>query len=1091
MHDVRLPLTSAQSPIYFEQLTLPDSPLYNLLLVADIRGDFKLALFEQALAMAVSKIDVLRSDIEIAGDSGIQHYDKFHNTPLQVLDFLWVEDCDKKLDNWIKQACNTPLQLGSDRLIKFSLIRLPGERNVWVTQVHHIITDGFGFLYLLKQVEAYYKALLNDEDILAMPEPIPFQRYHKQDSAYFQSQQYQKDQAFWQAQISALPDVLIHKQTGEDSNQFRSLRVSKVFSAGQQQSLALFAQQHKVSLAVLHTAVVALYYWKVKNQSRFMMGIPMHRRPKAYRHMMGMFSGVVPCCFDFSEINTLGELFQCVKRTIRVYMPHANMPVTHIQRLVRKYGRDADSFVQVDANYISYDTKLRFTDESAHIAYLKSNSQTNPLEISLCDWGEQQPHVINVDFRLDYYTPEQGQALADRLIHIFHQVSNASPDTAVAAIELVTPDEKFTLSAPSNLPHSHHYAQSVEQLFSARVEMSGEDTAILDGQQKISYQQLNQRAIKLASYLRTRALDSQLVGVCLPQGIEFVTAILAVLKAGFGFVPMDPKLPLIRLRAIQQDAGLSLILHDNEHNDQLAQLDCTTLAITDSNKSQLERMPQSPLVEPTNPAYVLYTSGSTGRPKGVVMGHKALSHHIHHASVEYDYDSKDRILQFASIGCDTAYEQIFTALCNGATLVVRNPTLLSAEQFRDWLLHCEITSIDLPASYAREVLPGLAADEAFWQQSRLSRVILGGEIFPPEIIAIWQHHDRFKQCKLFNAYGPTEACITSHLACLDSIATAELLNNNGSVALGKPVGDSCQYIVNHDLNLVPPGEPGELCIAGTRLADGYLGHKEATDNAFIVPVWSRSSQYRIYRTGDRVKLDRHQQLIFLGRADDQVNIRGFRVELGEIEKVLQSLPEIESAVVLADQRSDAETRLVAYVIAAHAGLSEHRLQQLSATALVEHMQPSCFVLMDAFPVNANGKVDRKSLQLPDTVLEPEQFTPCESATELALAQLWGELLDQQSDDISRNANFFQSGGHSILAIRLCSQIQQMFAVEIGIAEVFELKTLHSIAAYIDELAELQALIALSAAAESDQQQELLERLNQLSEQQLDKYLQLI
>ncbi len=1091
MRDVRQPLTSAQVPIYFEQLTLPDSPLYNLVLMADIRGDLKLELFEQALTFAVNNIDVLRSGIDVFGDSGIQHYDKFNDTPFEVIDFSSADDCNQKLDSWIKECRNKPFNLGTDRLIKFSLIRLPDERHVWVTKVHHILTDGFGILYLLKQVEAYYRALFNGEDISAVPEPLKFQSYHEQDNAYIDSEQYQQDQEFWQTQLASLPNPLIHKQINKESNEFDSLRVTKTFAPKLQQSLESFARQNKVSLGVVHTAVVALYYWKVKSQPRFMMGIPMHRRPKAYRHMMGMFSGVVPCCFDFNEVNTIGELFQCVKRTIREYMRHANMPVSHIQRLVRKYGRDVDNFVQVDANYISYDTKLRFTDESAHIAYLKGNSQTNPLEISLCDWGEQQPHWINVDFRLDYYTPEQGEALAERLLHIFHQVSNASLETPVAAIELVTPDEKLKLLKPSNQLSNNSDSQNIEQLFSAQAERFGEKIAILDGQQQISYQQLNQRATELASCIHTHAINPPLIGVCLSQGVEFVTAILAVLKAGFGFVPMDPKLPLSRLQAIQQDAGLSLILHSNEGDSQLTQLDCSTLTLMDCKQSPLECKSKSAFIESVNPAYVIYTSGSTGSPKGVVMGHKALSHHIYNAVVEYQYNSKDRILQFASIGSDTAYEQIFTALCSGATLVVRAPDLLSAEKFRNWLLQTEVTSIDLPGSYAREVLPRLAADQEFWQQSHLSRVILGGEIFPPEIIAIWRRYNRFEQCKLFNAYGPTEACITSHLACLDSAESAEIYNSEGSVALGNPVGDSFQYILNEELNLVPPGESGELCISGTRLADGYLGLKDTTDKAFTTLAWSCDGQNRIYRTGDRVRLDQNDQLIFLGRTDDQVNIRGFRVELGEIEKVLQSLPEIESAVVVADQRNEAETRIIAYVTATYSTLSAHYLLQLSASVLAEHMQPSSFVLMEEFPVNANGKVDRKALKLPDIIAAPEHIIPCESATELSLASLWAELLNQESGTISRNANFFQSGGHSILAIRLCSKVEQMFSVEISIAEIFELKTLHRIAAYIDELAELGALIALSSATEVAQQIELSERLNQLSEQQLDKYLELL
>ncbi|HEX6190062.1 MAG TPA: non-ribosomal peptide synthetase, partial [Pyrinomonadaceae bacterium] len=596
-----------------------------------------------------------------------------------------------------------------------------------------------------------------------------------------------------------------------------------------------------------------------------------------------------------------------------------------------------------------------------------------------------------------------------------------------------------------------------------------------DGQ-SVTYGELNARANQLARFLRTamtaeatqtQVCATQLVGICLERSIDMIVAVLAVLKAGTAYAPLDPTYPTDRLSLMLEDSGISVVLTRQSLSEKLPAFKGRAIAL-DVEANEIGRQATENLgleVTPTDLAYVMYTSGSTGAPKGVMIEHKALANFVKSASARYELSAEDRVLQFASLSFDTSVEEIFCTLACGATLVLRADAMItSPKQFLESCVELGITVLDLPTGYWHHLVNAIGEDDLQIPVS-IRLVILGGEQAHADHVTRWLARAG-RNARLVNTYGPTEATVVT--------TTCDLTEHRDGapVAIGRPIAGASVYVLDDALQPSPVGVPGELYIGGAGVARGYLNRPDLSAARFIPNPFAEG---RLYRSGDLVRYQPDGNLEFLGRADNQVKIRGFRIELEEIEEAIRSHETVTDAVVKVIEDADGDKRLCAYVVCdGQSAFGSNDLRNFLKGKLPPHMVPGIFTTVESLPLTANGKVDRRAL--PDPTNEQphpaEGFIGPRTPTEELVAAAWCQALKVPL--VGMNDNFFELGGHSLLAAKVFAELQKTVTVELNLVDIFNAPTVAALANLIYER---------EANQESDELMSLLAELDDLSDEE--------
>ncbi|EQB97991.1 hypothetical protein B738_27667 [Photorhabdus temperata subsp. temperata M1021] len=611
----------------------------------------------------------------------------------------------------------------------------------------------------------------------------------------------------------------------------------------------------------------------------------------------------------------------------------------------------------------------------------------------------------------------------------------ASPLQTVGEIDILTPAERRLLLETWNttaVPYPD--ALCIHQLFEQQAEKNPDATALVYQEQTFSYAELNTCANRLAHQLIAFGVGpDQRVAICVTRSPAMVIGLLAVLKAGGAYVPLDPTYPGERLAHMLNDAAPSVVLVDMTGRAALGEKALAGLRVLDPNTlpNQPDNNPLVAALTPQHLAYVIYTSGSTGTPKGVMVEHQAVYQRTLGFNETYTVTEQDRVLQFSSFAFDASVEEFFSSLCNGATLVMRDDNwLASVQAFVSLTRQYRITVMSLPTLFWSELT---ARDNLLQLADCLRLIIIGGEAVKKRAIQDWftqvTHHPR-----LLNTYGPTENTV---------IATyQEIVSPEDDCTIGRPVSNTCIYLLDRDGQPVPLGSIGEMYIGGVGVARGYLNQPELTAERFLVDPFSGAADARMYRSGDLARYLPDGKLVFIGRNDQQVKIRGFRIEPGEIEARLTALPAVSEAVVLALGEGQAKC-LVAYIAAeADEGLI-NRLRNHLSTVLPDYMVPAAFVRLDAIPLTPNGKLDRQALPPPDEEAFARQvYAAPQGETEIALATIWRELLG--IEQVGRYDSFFALGGHSLLAVRMVERLRNL-GLTLAVRDLFQHPVLSELA----------------------------------------------
>ncbi|RPK40427.1 Dimodular nonribosomal peptide synthase [Streptomyces sp. ADI92-24] len=1019
-----IPMTGGQAGIWLAQQIEPDSSAYNIVFALDLRGDTDLSRLAAAVRQAVGEADCLHVEFT-PGDGGPRQTPTAVSVEVPVVDLRDAPDPEAAVADWMAAERERPVALGGAPLFAQALLRLGDDRVRWYQRYHHIVLDGMGVALITRRAGELYTL---GAQAPARPD-WSLARLADADRDYRAGAQHEADRAWWQRHLAGRPEP-VRLVERAPSLMARRLRRTLELSPQDTERLHTAAARAAVRPSRLLVAAVAAYLHRVTGEQDLVIGLPVTARHDAASAVVpGMVSNIVPLRLTVRPGTTGAALVADVRQEISEAVAHGRH---RAEDLARDLGLvdGVPELVGPTVNILPRGEGFGFEGLGAELRP-EWLGPVSDLAFGFAETRGGRGIAVHLDADADLCDEETLRGHERRFRTVLRALTE-DPDRPVGRIELTSGAERDRLLGEFAASPREVAELSWPAAFEAQVRRSPEAVALVCEDRELTYTGLNAAANRLARLLTSRGVRAaDVVAVALPRSPELVVALLAVMKTGAAYLPLDADHPQDRTAYMLSDAGATTVLTVRELADHLPAADAAHLLLDDpataaALAAQDDTDPGAP-VALDQAAYVIYTSGSTGRPKGVIVTHDGVGSLIATATDRIGVTAESRVVQFASVGFDVTVWDLIMSLCaGGRIIVVPAERRVAGPALTDYIAHHRATHMILPPSLV-SALP---------QECELPEnavLVVGTEAVPGELIARWSG-----RLQVVVAYGLTEASVNSTLWKARS-------GRSGPTPIGRPDPNTRTYVLDTALRPVPVGVEGELYVAGRGLARGYLGRPALTSERFVADPYGEPGA-RMYRTGDRVRWADDGNLEFLGRTDGQIKIRGHRIEPGEIESAFMSGPGIAQAAVLVRDDHRGVKRLVAYLAgdgdatATEAAVTAARAQV--AGALPDHMVPTAVVVLDGpLPLTPNGKLDSRALPEPRWTAVSGTDVPTGPA-ETALAALFAELLALPS--VGVRSSFFELGGDSIVAIQLVNRARDA-GLTISPRDVFRLRTVEALA----------------------------------------------
>jgi amino acid adenylation domain-containing protein len=1047
-------LTMNQLLFWTGQKLRPTLPLYNIPFAFTIDAALVPEHFRHAFQSLVDRSDALRTVVEEV--DGVPRQRVIERLPFEVgwQDFTHEAEPEAAARAWgLERACQR-FDL-SRRLFDCALLKLSDSRWVWFLSLHHLIADMASVALVFRHVQQLYACSLR-----GTPEPdiVPASHARLVDLEREQrlSGRYREAEGHWERKLAEVVEPLRFYGKPPPRMATRVRRVPWKLGPDRTRRLKELASREgfgprSETAALLNLLAASLcgYLYRVTGNRRLSLGVPFHsRRSPEDRAAIGLLMQDLPLRVTIEEGETFRTLARKVAAEAAASLKHRPCTVGNpIHARAYEVGLNVHAVTFPD-----------FLGSPVVAEWIHTGHAENSLTLQVHDYDRSGDLGLDFDFNCAVFSEEQ-QPLAVAHFQNLLDAFLRDPDQAVDAAEILAPEEKRRLLAVFNQTKGDFSSDSdMSRLLLAQMEKTPDALAVIDGDQSLTYGQLRARVDGLAARLASQGVGpDQTVGLCVERSAEMLVGLLAILRAGGAYLPLDPEYPRERLRLMLEDSRARVVLADGRSHARLPAGGFELVRLDEAlDPKSIKTGTGFPShAGPDNLAYLLYTSGSTGRPKGVLVEHRSLVNLSQWAAREFGLGPGDRMLQFASLSWDTSVEEIFPALLSGATLVLRPAAMLdSARSFLGYCQDLSVTVLDLPTAYFDELADAVSR-EGLDVPECLRLLIIGGERASPERVRLWLRHAG-RRVRLVNTYGATEATAVSTMGDLSHPSDRKELDQG--VPIGRPIRNVRVYIVDRDLRPVPIGVPGELCIGGVGVARGYLNQPDLARDRFVPDPFAEAPGARLFRTGDLARYLWDGRLVDLGRTDDQVKIRGYRIEPGEIEARLRQHPAIEAAAVIAREGEEgdgspagAERRLVAYIVprpGQETALDDAGLRGFLREAIPNFMLPSAVVRLQGLPRTPSGKLDRGALPAPpsaDVVRGSTALAP-RDALELELAAIWESTIGIRP--IGVRDDFFDLGGNSMLAVRLFSAMDRALGLKLPLAALFEAPTIEGLAGLV-------------------------------------------
>ncbi|PBQ12402.1 non-ribosomal peptide synthetase, partial [Pseudomonas syringae] len=1048
-------LTAAQRNIWLDQMTQGDSPLYNIGGYVEIEGPFDSGIFQRAVDLLIEKHDALRMVLlEERDEEGVplQAFATSMPMPVTPIDLQGQDDPFQAAECWMQRQLERAFRLDGEPLFRIHLLKLEAQRFYCMIYAHHIALDGWGMDGLCASLSELYNALHDQQTPdLTAPSYVDF---IKDDSQYRGSRRFALDQAYWLDKYRDIPEPLLvpRPRPAQIQNEApsRSGHLSYGLARDLEQQIDDLAQGLNASSFHVLLAVLYVYFTRAYQRDELVIGLPILNRPNAsYKKTLGLFTQLSSVRLKFSADLPFGELVQGICRAVKQDYRSQRFPVSDLNRLLELRRAERTQLFDLTFSYERNDHLLRFGQATAHAVKSSNNHEQTPLAIHLRTNAYETESRLHYIYNEGYFQHDEIAPLAERLQHVIEQ-GLANPHLPVHGFSLIGKTDTLQMQAWNAGQPPFANDLTIHQQFEARAAERPDAVALMFEEQTLSYGELNARANQVAHRLLSLGVrPDDRVAICVERGPAMIIGLLGILKAGAGYVPLDPAYPLERLAYTLGDSAPVALLSQQSVQPALPVSDVPLIYLDDVDLQDERACNPQVTVKPSDLAYVIYTSGSTGLPKGVMVEHRNVARLFSATRDWFGFNEQDIWALFHSFAFDFSVWEIWGALLHGGRLLIV-PQLVSRspEDFHDLLCSAGVTVLNQTPSAFRQLIAAQGEKE---QAHSLRQVIFGGEALDTAMLKPWYARSVNADTQLVNMYGITET--TVHVTYYP--LQPEDAQRVGASPIGKRIPDLQLYLLDAYGHPLPPGAVGELYVGGAGVARGYLNRDELNATRFLDDPFASEPGARMYRSGDLGRWLPDGSLEYLGRNDEQVKIRGFRIELGEIEAQLSACQGVREAVVVVREDEPGDKRLVAYVIGtADLEPDATYLREQLRLSLAEHMLPSAFVSLQAFPLTANGKLDRKALPLPSAeAYARRQYEAPQGLMETRLAGLWTELLGVEQ--VGRHDQFFELGGHSMLAVKLIERMRDI-GLNADVRVLFGQPTLASLAAASGKVTEVQA-----------------------------------
>lgn len=1017
-------LTNPQKSIWLTEQFYKGTAVNNICGTVFINEKVDFPKLIDAVTLFIKNDDSFRIRLRFKDDEVVQYFvDNFElNTDVEEL------DNEMALRNLEKNIVNSPFALIDSQLFKFRFFKLPNGCGGFVVNAHHLISDACTASLVANQIMSSYSALMKEQPPSA--EVFSYVNYINSENEYLNSDKFVKDKAYWNELFDVMPDTASLSNNIDLSHNCSAKRANYKLDKQFLQRINDFCKARRVSVFNFFMAVYSIYIGKTLNLNDFVIGTPiLNRATFLEKNTPGMFISTVPFKISFGDDLSFDDFVAGIATQTLGMFRHQKYPYQSLLADIREKNNSIPNLYNIMISYQNTKTNRNSCDVDYSVTWNHSDFTSDELDIHLFDMNDTGELNISYDYQTEKYSDNEINSIHQRILNIISQVLTAG-SSPLSSFSIVLPEEKEFMLSKYNSNTYSAIEKSVVDLFIEQCQIHPNNIAISEGSDSLTYKELDLLSNNIRDYLYKSGIRHG-DNVCLffPNSINLVASILAVLKLGACYIPIDVSYPLDRIEYIVNNSESKFILTNDACSKKLRSLKNACLIIDFStflSYNEEEAATSSPNLNDL--AYIIYTSGSTGNPKGVKISHRSLANYISWAKDVYVGDSVTNFPLYSSIAFDLTVTSVFTPLISGNTIYVynnSNPQLL----LQDILSDGKVQIIKLTPAHLSLLLECLP-------NHTVTKLIVGGDILSTKICskisALFSNN-----IHIYNEYGPTEATV----GCMiyEYLSTDE--KHYASVPIGVPARNTKLYVVNNDLNLVPFGYVGNLFIGGKCLSEGYVMLPEISAERFVSSPFDENE--KIYKTGDLVRLHKNGIMEYIGRSDFQVKLNGYRIELGEIQSKVLSFNGIKDCFVNVIEKNNTKSLCVYYVCKEPINLN--LLKDYLTRSLPNYMIPRHYVLLDSIPLTNNGKVDKKKLPLPSDSGFNVFIAPS-TTTEKRICSVFCKLLN--IDKMSVTANIFDYYMDSLTVIK-AQTILYSEEYNLSSQAFYEHPSIRSLAEYID------------------------------------------
>ena len=1021
-------LTNAQKNIWITEQYFTGTSINNICGTVLINEPLDFEKLIDAINLVVNNNDIFKLKFQTVDGQPKQYFDNI-NCQEEIINVSNEEELSQIENSFSREPFDN---VENKSLFKIKLFKMPNNYGGIIMVIHHLLADSWTFGLICKELVSTYTSLINNQ-------PTTLGSYSYVDhiikeQEYMNSTHFVKDKEYWNNVFSSIPETAtipsINKKDLSPSDCVAN-RETFSFTDELSNNIYKFCTENKISAYNFFMAIYSIYISRVSNLNDFVIGTPiLNRANYADKNTFGMFVSTVPLRIDMQNSNSFIDFLQYISQSCMSMLRHQKYPYQNILEDLRKKDSSIPNLYNIVLSYQITKTDSDTISCTSHWVF--NGNSSDDLQIHIADYNDSGCFNILYDYKTSKYSNLEISSIHNRICHIIEQVLN-NKNILVDDIEIVTEQEKYQLLYEfNNTKTDYPKDKTVIELFEEQVEKTPDNIAVVFEDQKLTYRELNEKANQLARYLIEQgAKPNDIIALCFNKNILFITVILATLKIGGTYLPISPEYPTDRINYILEDSNVRFIFSDLENlyiNNNIKRINPYCIDVSNYNNTNIY------ISETSNLAYIIYTSGSTGKPKGVMLTHKNLINFLYNFNNCFNnkFSSNDNCLSVTSISFDVSICEIFTPLVFGSSLIIYpKNNLTDIPLLCDIIEKEKITFMYIPPSILTDVSDFLLKNKI---KTNINKMLVGVESINNKTLN--EYYKINENIEIVNGYGPTEATICS------TFFNYKYDNADLIVPIGHPIANSNILITNIFGTIQPIRTPGEICIIGDNISNGYINNSALNKLSFVFSRYN--SNQVMYKTGDIGYWDNNGIIHFIGRKDSQVKIKGHRIELNEINNNIKNIPGVLNSITIVNKINGINA-LCSYIILENKLLTINALRSILINLLPNYMVPNYILFVDCFELTTNGKIDKD--KLPKIFMQHEDNLMPKTKTEIKIVEILENLLNVKN--ISTNDNFFDLGLDSLIAIKFSIAIYNQFGMNININDIFKYNNIINLSNFID------------------------------------------